>query len=500
MQPIVIDKMSRFCLVVLALVMAFATFACFYLSLSQLKGAGFALPLPGVISAILAVTVLAVLADFRNRIVAIFQEIQRAPHLFEAALALGIAIRIAWWWLTLPEMQVSDGDSYLRLANMLYAGRDYELLGHAFWPPGTPLIYAAFLFILGQHGWIALPVNLLSFVVCAISVRAIVARLGMAPSIAGLSVAMLAIWPGLFFAAGQVSKESLLLSLLSGGFALLLLRSSWWSIASGMLCGLAALTQPALLFLPLLFGLASMATEFTSRQKLCRLFAIVLGMAVVIAPWTYRNYRIFGEFVPISTNFGLTLHATNQPAMVRPLEDVGEFIMPQDPEQPFKDDLASSRWHAAEAIRFIKENPGDFFSLVARRLTVVMGDDSDSAFRSLRSTRKSSTMGYAIAKALSNFYWLILSAMLCVFCWNFRDSESLRRAAPLIFLAGLTTLYLMGVYGITEGSGRHHMGWAWIYAVLLTFALRRSTQTTAIAAQSAVDEFPHLAEENWLRG
>jgi hypothetical protein len=97
MQPIFIDKISRFCLLVLSLIMGFATFACFYLSLSQLKGIGFALPLPSAIAGVLAVTVLVVLAEFRNRIADIFQQIQRAPYLFEAALALGIAIRIAWW-------------------------------------------------------------------------------------------------------------------------------------------------------------------------------------------------------------------------------------------------------------------------------------------------------------------------------------------------------------------------------------------------------------------
>ena len=212
--------------------------------------------------------------NFRNGIAAIFREIQRTPYLFEAALALGIAVRIAWWWLTLPEVQVSDGASYLKLASLLLAGEDYQLTGYAFWPPGTPLIYATFLFILGEHSWIALPVNLLSFVVCAISLRAIVAGLGMAQSIAGLSVATLAISPGLFLTAAQVSKESLLLSLLSGGFALLLSRNAWLSIGSGMLCGLAALTQPALLFLPLLFGFGIMAMEFTSRQRLFRVLAI----------------------------------------------------------------------------------------------------------------------------------------------------------------------------------------------------------------------------------
>ncbi len=501
MLPMSIERASRLCLLVLSLVMAFATFASFYLSLSQLKGIGFALPVPGIIAGVLAVTVLMVLVEFRNRIAAIFQEIQRASHLFVIALILGVAIRVAWWWLTLPEIQVSDGAAYLELAKKLYEGRDYELAGNlAFWPPGTPLIYAAFLFVLGQHDWIALPVNLLSFVLCAVSLRALVARLRMPPSIASLSVAILAIWPSLLFTAGQVSKESLLLSLLSGGFALLLSRNAWLSIAGGMVCGFATLTQPALLFLPLLFGFAILAREYSSRQMLFRLSAIVIGMAVVIAPWTYRNYRVFGEFVAISTNFGFTLHATNQSAMVHPIEDVGEFVTPDAPGQSFKDDLEASRWHAAEATKFIKENPGDFLVLVGRRLTVIMGDDSDSAFRSLRSTQKASVVAYAVAKAFSNGYWVLLTAMLCVFCWNFRDPESLRRAAPLIFAATLTTLYVMSVYGIVEGSGRHHMDWAWIYAVLLTVAMRRSTQTTAIAAQSPVDEFPHLAEENWLRG
>jgi len=500
MQPIVIDKMSRFCLVVLALVMAFATFASFYLSLSQLKSIGFALPVPSAIAGALAVAVLWALASSKNRIASIFQQIQRTPHLFEVALALGIAIRVAWWWLTLPEMQVSDGDAYLRLANLIYAGKDYQLGGYAFWPPGTPLVYAAFLFILGQHGWLALAVNLVSFVVCAVSIRAVFSRLGMAPSFAGLSVALLAMWPSLFFAAGQVSKESLVLGLLSGGFALLLSRNAWLSIPSGMVCGLAALTQPVLLFLPLLFGFGIMAMERKSNQTLFRLAAIVLGMALVIAPWTYRNFRIFDDFVPISTNLGFTLHATNQPAMVRAIQDVGEFITPEGPQEPFKNDLAASQWHTAEAIKFIKENPGEFLVLVGHRLTAIMGDDSDSAFRSLRSTRKSTGPAYYIAKALSNFYWVLLTAMLSVFCWNFRDRETWRRAAPVIFVATLMTLYVMSVYGIVEGSGRHHMGWAWIYAVLLTVAVRRSTQTTAVAAQSAVEEFPHLAEENWLRG
>src|SRR5258705_9072539 len=81
MQPIFIDKISRLCLVAFSLVMAFATFACFYFSLSQLNGIGFALPVPSAIAGILAVTVLFVVATFRNRIAAIFREIEHLPHL-----------------------------------------------------------------------------------------------------------------------------------------------------------------------------------------------------------------------------------------------------------------------------------------------------------------------------------------------------------------------------------------------------------------------------------
>ena len=499
MQSIFIDKISRACLVVFSLVMAFATFACFYFSLSQLKNVGFTLPAPAAVAGILAVTMLLAVASFRTRIAAVFQRIEHIPHLFGIALILGVAIRVGWWWLTLPEMQVSDGAAYLKLAAKLYRGEDYLLDGHAFWAPGTPLIYAAFMLVLGLHGWLALAVNLIAFVLCGIAVRAIFARLEMPSSFAGLSVALLALWPELFITAGQVSKETLLLSLLSGGFALLLSRSGWSSFAAGLLFGLAALTAPALLFGALVFGFGVVAMGYPSRQTFLCVFAMLIGTALVIAPWTYRNYRILGAPVPVSTNFGVTLHAANQPAVVRPMTDVGDYIAPPEPNPPFSDEVAASRWHAAEGFKFIKEDPGDFLVLVAHRLTAIMGDDSDSAFRSLRSTQKTSGGAYLAAKALCNSYWVILTALLTVFCWNFRDPESLHRAAPVIVVATLATLYAMGVFGVVEGGARHHMGWSWIYSVLLILAVQRSTESASNKVPASTKMRFGLSEI-WLRG
>src|SRR5258706_5252594 len=96
MRPVLIDKISRVGLMVLSVVMAFATFACFYLALLELKGIGFGLPAPSVVAGILAVTLLMIVATFRSRIAVFFLEIERIPHLVWIALGFGIPLPTAW--------------------------------------------------------------------------------------------------------------------------------------------------------------------------------------------------------------------------------------------------------------------------------------------------------------------------------------------------------------------------------------------------------------------
>jgi hypothetical protein len=109
-------------------------------------------------------------------------------------------------------------------------------------------------------------------------------------------------------------------------------------------------------------------------------------------------------------------------------------------------------------------------------MVVTMGDDSDSAYRSLRLTHKVSDSVYLLVKALGNAYWMLAAAVLAALCWSLRKAPTapaLFPLAPLAALAAAATLYLMSVHGIAEGAGRHHMAWSWIYALVLTAGLAR---------------------------
>jgi len=458
---------------VLAVIMAFSVFSAILLGLYLIAGTGLHLPSKELL-AIVAAAVLLLLARralplFRTGIDKFFD----TRHLWACAVMVGLFVRLATWQLTAPVVQINDGLQYLELAKRLYGQQGYELQGFAFWPPGTPFVYTAFMWMVGQPAWISVFVNCTFFMLTCCALRSICRSLQLTPRDAGLTVVILAIWPALFLTSPQVSKETLLVGLLPTIMALLLVRRPWASLVAGCVSGLAILTQPSLMLLPL-FLLASLwAARIPVKTIALRMVLLFAGAVLVIAPWSYRNYLVMGEFVPVSTNAGLVLHAGNQPAMVKPLGEVGGFLEPAAPATALKNDAALSRWHKEEALRFILANKGDFVKLVWNRLVVTMGDDSDSAYRNLRLTNKVSDKVYLLAKAGSNGWWMILAALLAATCWSLRGTSAAHALAPLTVLAAGVTLYLMAAHGVAEGGGRHHMAWSWLYALILAAGLTR---------------------------
>jgi 4-amino-4-deoxy-L-arabinose transferase-like glycosyltransferase len=91
-----------------------------------------------------------------------------------------------------------------------------------------------------------------------------------------------------------------------------------WALPAGVCAGLAALTRStgAVLALALIAGL----WFATRRGRRLRSMAVFAAAAVlVVAPWTARNARVLGAFVPVSTEIGPTLLGTyNQAARDAP--------------------------------------------------------------------------------------------------------------------------------------------------------------------------------------
>jgi 4-amino-4-deoxy-L-arabinose transferase-like glycosyltransferase len=78
---------------------------------------------------------------------------------------------------------------------------------------------------------------------------------------------------------------------------------------AGVLCGLAILVRPAMLFfLPL-----AVIWLVWWRQVPRVAFVFVVGAAVVVAPWTVRNYRTYGRFVLVASEGGVTFWTGNHP-------------------------------------------------------------------------------------------------------------------------------------------------------------------------------------------
>jgi 4-amino-4-deoxy-L-arabinose transferase-like glycosyltransferase len=183
--------------------------------------------------------------------------------------------------------------------------------------------------------------------------------------IAGL---VFALYPPLIYYTAELTTESLFLFLLSavlfvfyqGGKEPSALRC----FSLGVLTGLAALCRPNGLMLVPAIGLAMWLTMRSRGQALRRVIVLGLAVAMVVLPWTYRNYRLYHKFVLISTNggnnlwFGAHFRLDNAP--------MAEFAYSQ--HQAFRDvpEPEREKYYYRQAFAILDHSPrrwGEMFAL-----------------------------------------------------------------------------------------------------------------------------------------
>ena len=82
----------------------------------------------------------------------------------------------------------------------------------------------------------------------------------------------------------------------------------WQFGLAGIIWGLATLSRPTVLTLAVfLFPVLVILLRPRFRFAIKACLAITLGGVLVIAPWAYRNYRVYHEFVPLSNLGGLII-------------------------------------------------------------------------------------------------------------------------------------------------------------------------------------------------
>jgi 4-amino-4-deoxy-L-arabinose transferase-like glycosyltransferase len=227
----------------------------------------------------------------------------------------------------------ADGIEFNELAYQVALGHGYELQpGHptSFRAPGFPLFLAGVYFLAGQNYPLTYVVFcLLGAAACVLTYLVALEMTG--PKMALLAAALAATYINAIYFAVVFASESLYL--VCFGLSLwLFLRylkngSSWELLICALSLGWGILTRPfALLLLPL-FGCVLLWNMWKSRRfRFGQAVMLAVIPLAVVAPWTFRNYEVFHQFVPVANNGGSGIYQGNNDRVLNEPYYMGSWI------------------------------------------------------------------------------------------------------------------------------------------------------------------------------
>jgi len=272
----------------------------------------------------------------------------------------------------LREFQVApDGIGYDAIARNIAAGSGFALEPGVPTPTRAPLypFFLAGIYFVFGHSYFAvmLAQALLDSLTCVLLFRIALYMLKNEAA-ATLTAAIYALYPVAIACVNTLISETLFTFIFLLSVYALAAASNGkprvYYVYSGAALGLATLTRGTTIAFPVMILLLFLLT----KKKFLDWLIIVLAMAVILAPWTIRNYGTFHRFIPVgSVGPGLGLYtsglqASGQGSYEECIEK-GRKIAASFPE----DYIESETFLKAEGLKLIKRNPGGYVLLVIKR-------------------------------------------------------------------------------------------------------------------------------------
>ena len=377
-------------------------------------------------------------------------------------LVIGVALRLVWFFL-FPTIFTSDSATYVLLANKLISGQDYTVDNtYAYWPAGYPLfLFAVHLGIFTISQLTIAVLNMTLYLMASVLLFKL-GKLMFEQKPALFAVLLLALWPTHITLIGIASKELLVFNILLACVYLFLLSPALKiRLLLAILLGLGALIQPGSILFVSVFIVASWYKKEKFALQLASIAIYLLGMLMVISPWSYRNYQIFNEFVLISTNGGSNLYRANNELAS------GGYLAKGKVDLSHLGELARNARGHQLAKQWISENTTDFLQLSFRKMVLFLGGDSAGIYNSLRRSAqqpvKSAYVYYAF-KFFSTLYWLIL--WICLLAHVNSAKIELVNDKELVAVA-LSFLYFFTVHAIFESNAKYHIPVVWALFILI---------------------------------
>lgn len=233
--------------------------------------------------------------------------------------ALSLVLRLlALWIVPAPHLSTNAITAYLGGSRLILEGEGFkDPLYPVFTPPFYAISIAFGSFLFGTE---QLPIKLFQILLDSFTsvIAYLVVRELIGSKVAVLSGIGWAAYPFAIYATLYIGSEAMFTFLLSL-FVLLVLKiiqcpQSWKLYsAAGMVLGIATLTRGTTQFLPifLLGGLLVMYRHLPNGVMKGYLI-FFLAYAVMLSPWTVRNYLVLHEFVPVATGGSVLLQGASE--------------------------------------------------------------------------------------------------------------------------------------------------------------------------------------------
>jgi Dolichyl-phosphate-mannose-protein mannosyltransferase len=258
-----------------------------------------------------------------------------------AILLLGLGLRLAEAWD--GRSPVYDAQGYAAIAVSLERGDGFTLGADATQPasnysPGLPLLTGGLYAITG--GVHERSARLVLALIGSLSVlfAYLIGRRISGPLAGLIGAAAVAVYPAFVEYQGMLMSEPLAATLLSAAVIAILWAGdaneapARW-LLPGLLLGALALTRPEYLAISLPIAVVVFARGGREGWRSClpQAAIMLLGLALLVAPWTIRNAVVLDRFVPISTGGGQVLFAGSYMPSAGDPERVGTEVLERHP-------------------------------------------------------------------------------------------------------------------------------------------------------------------------
>lgn len=234
---------------------------------------------------------------------------------FSIIFFIGVLLRVTWI-LGVQCKLVSDFKTYQEIATNIFMNKGHTYLGQpvAFQGMGYPVVLGWFYKLVGTNDiFYGKLLNVILSSVTLIFILAILVKLVNDKRTVYLVFTITAILPNYVAYNNVIGTENLAALLM---VLVIFLQVSKFNkviryVLIGILVGALSLVKPNFLVYPVVMAVIEWMREKNVKEVAALFICSVIFMCIIVAPWTYRNYKKFNLFIPVSYNGGYVLFINN---------------------------------------------------------------------------------------------------------------------------------------------------------------------------------------------